>query len=223
MSVPGADPLEPSLPTVRQTADTAPDASAVSRHADLVDRASDVFFSKGYDGASIRDVADEVGLLKGSLYHYIDSKEDLLFAIVAEVHRRLRVLAERGEGDDVVAELRRIIVGHAEYVAANATKAGVCAREWQRLSPARQAEVHDDRLGYEQAFVALLDRGQRLGVFRTDISARIGAKGVLGMLHLLPQWYDQGGRLTAAEVGEQLARLVLDGLVVGDVDDATAG
>lgn len=191
------------------------------RHADLVDCAADVFFDKGYDAASIRDVADEVGLLKGSLYHYIDSKEDLLFEIVADVHVQLRRLAESVDGSDVEADLRRIVIGHAEFVAANHTKAGVCAREWLRLSPARQAEIHDDRLAYEQAFVRLIGRGQRLGVFRSDVTPRIAAKGVLGMLNLLPQWYDDDGRLTAAEIGEQLARMAVGGLVVGD--GTTAG
>ncbi|HEY9563993.1 MAG TPA: helix-turn-helix domain-containing protein, partial [Nocardioides sp.] len=53
-----------------------------SRWDDVVSAAARVFSEKGFGGASLEDVANEVGMLKGSLYNYIKSKEDLLFAIV---------------------------------------------------------------------------------------------------------------------------------------------
>ncbi len=56
------------------------------RRQELIDAAAKIFQDKGYEAASIQDVADALGILKGSVYYYIDSKEDLLFAAIQEVH-----------------------------------------------------------------------------------------------------------------------------------------
>ena len=61
---------------------TAPSA----RYLEILDAAADLFFHKGFGATTTQDVADAVGLLKGSLYHHIGSKEDLLVGIIDDVH-----------------------------------------------------------------------------------------------------------------------------------------
>src|SRR5579875_3080078 len=51
---------------------------------DIVAAAAKVFRTKGYHAATVQDIADEVGILKGSLYHHLDSKEELLYLVVKE-------------------------------------------------------------------------------------------------------------------------------------------
>jgi AcrR family transcriptional regulator len=69
-----------------------------SRWTQIVDVAAELFREKGFVATSLEDIAREVGMYKGSLYHYIDSKEDLLFAVVREPAQQildeLRELAE---------------------------------------------------------------------------------------------------------------------------------
>ena len=65
-----------------------PCCSTPERWSEIVDAAGEVFDKKGYAAARIEDIAARVGLLKGSLYYYIDTKEDLLFAIVDGNHSR---------------------------------------------------------------------------------------------------------------------------------------
>ena len=71
------------------------------RHLEVLEAAARVFHEKGYESTSIQDIADAVGILKGSLYYYITSKEDLLFEILQDVHEQgLRNLERiRIEGD----------------------------------------------------------------------------------------------------------------------------
>ena len=57
------------------------------RWAELIEVATEVFYEKGYDGASLQDIADRLGMPKGSLYYYIQSKEDLLFDVISSVHK----------------------------------------------------------------------------------------------------------------------------------------
>src|SRR4051812_27611291 len=73
--------------TTRRTR-TTPRAAKGPRRRDqeVLDAAAKVFHTRGYADASVQDIADELGILKGSLYHYIDSKEDLLFRLLDETH-----------------------------------------------------------------------------------------------------------------------------------------
>ena len=62
---------------------------------DIVSAAAKVFRTKGYHAATVRDIADEVGILKGSLYHHFDSKEDLLYLVVKEpIAQMYRTISE---------------------------------------------------------------------------------------------------------------------------------
>src|SRR6201990_3672250 len=56
------------------------------RWSELIEVATDVFYAKGYDAASLQDIADRLGMLKGSLYYYIQSKEELLSDIIQTMH-----------------------------------------------------------------------------------------------------------------------------------------
>src|SRR5690348_10020612 len=59
-----------------------------SRWDEVLSVAAEVFGEKGYRAATLRDIASRLGMLKGSLYYYIDSKEDLLFEILRRSHLR---------------------------------------------------------------------------------------------------------------------------------------
>src|SRR5690242_21930048 len=77
------------------------------RQQEIVEAAARVFHEKGYESTSIQDIADAVGILKGSLYYYITSKEDLLFEIIRGVHEEaLKNLELRSEERRVGKECR---------------------------------------------------------------------------------------------------------------------
>jgi AcrR family transcriptional regulator len=57
--------------------------------AEIIAAAAKVFQTKGYHAATVQDIADAVGILKGSLYHHVKSKEDLLYLIVKEPIARI--------------------------------------------------------------------------------------------------------------------------------------
>ena len=209
--------MQPRQPPDEQGASTASDLEPgvrPTRRDVIVDRAARVFFEKGYNGASIQDVADAVGILKGSLYHHITSKEDLLVAIVEEVQDALLAVATGNAGMEPADRLREIIVGYVEYTETHIAKVGVYSRDLRVLTPERLHEVDADRQRYEQVFLDLVADGQDGRAFRDDLDPTVASKGVLGMLQLVPRWFDEDGELSAAEVGDQLATLVLSGLAI---------
>src|SRR5690348_15778646 len=87
------------------------------RESQILEAATRIFQERGYDATTIQAVADDVGILKGSLYYYIDKKEDLLFQIVEGVHRGLaESLAEVEAETDPVERVRVFIAAHVRFI-----------------------------------------------------------------------------------------------------------
>src|SRR5213593_2421020 len=96
-----------------------------------------MFREKGYHGTSVRDIAESVGLLKGSLYHYIRSKEELLARLFEGA------LEETiGERDEPAADrLRAMVRAYSLSVTANLDSVALYLREWRSLPPPELARV----------------------------------------------------------------------------------
>jgi TetR/AcrR family transcriptional regulator, cholesterol catabolism regulator len=92
---------------------TGPRKPREERWSELLQVATQVFYEKGYDAASLQDIADRLGMLKGGLYYYITSKDDLLYTVISEVHRAGPANVESlaaAEGD-APRRLRGAIIG----------------------------------------------------------------------------------------------------------------
>ena len=113
--------------------------ASLTREEEIRAAAFRIFREKGYHGTSMQDIADEVGLLKGSLYHYIRSKEELLGRLFEGALES--TLVELGEiaGDDGTASSRlaAMVTTYALAVVSNLDAVGVYMREWREL-PAKE-------------------------------------------------------------------------------------
>ncbi len=184
------------------------------RWSELIEVATDVFYAKGYDAASLQDIADRLGMLKGSLYYYIQSKEDLLYDVIKAVHEEglanIESLAA-GEGDPL-ERLRHVVIGHIEHECRNLTKTAVFLHELQALSPERQAEIIGDEHAYRRVFVDLLEAGQQAGQIRAEVNPKLAALSILGSVNWVYRWFRTGGEFTAHQIGEQFADQALRGV-----------
>lgn len=173
------------------------------------------FEKKGYLGTSIQDIATEVGILKGSLYHYIRSKEDLLFAVLVEHHQSVFQNVERlqaNEGLPYPEKLREFIRWHVWYNASNALRAPVFYRDYRYLSDERRAEIIDARHRYETEFVQLIHEGVDGGHIRSNLDPKTDARMVLGVMNSLHQWYRHDAEVTPEQLADRMTELILDGL-----------
>src|ERR1700712_4339845 len=141
------------------------------RWAELIEVATQVFYEKGYDGASLQDIADRLGMLKGSLYYYIQSKEDLLFDVISAVHKEgLEVIRSRAESaGDPLDRLTAVIVGHVEHTCRNLVQTTVFLHELSALPPARRLEVLGNEHAYQGVFRDLIELAQKEGLARADL------------------------------------------------------
>ena len=123
-----------------------------NREQEVVQAAIDVFSRKGYAAATMQDIADAVGVLKGSLYHYISSKEDLLFRIFDESHRDSIAIMESVAALDAspLERLREYVRRFITYYTQNIKRADLYFREWRFIDGDLGAEVRARRKVYDE-------------------------------------------------------------------------
>ena len=182
--------------------------------AEIIKAAAKVFQTKGYHAATVQDIADAVGILKGSLYHHVKSKEDLLYLIVKEpIARIYERMAEIAAGDLTAGEkLRQGIVAHLEAFDQHYPHLFVYLHEREEMKRRFREQFGLSPKQYERCWQQILREGVKSGEFRPDLDVQVVSYGLLGMLNWLYKWYDPRGRLSVREVADQFATLALAGL-----------
>jgi TetR/AcrR family transcriptional regulator, cholesterol catabolism regulator len=184
------------------------------RSEEVYRAALQLFREKGYHATSMQDIAAAVGLYKGSLYHYIGGKEDLLVQVFERAMGTLLADVERIVADTSLgpsAQLRSIVQAHVCCVSENLDALTVYLHEFRALAGESLAKVRAQRERYAQLVAEIVGRGVRLGEFETP-DVGIATLGLLGMCNWVCQWYRPEGRLGPAEIGGYFADLVLSGL-----------
>ena len=184
---------------------------------DIVSAAAKVFRTKGYHAATVRDIAEEVGILKGSLYHHFASKEELLYLVVKEpIASMYRAIAEIAAADLGAAEkLRRAISAHLEAFDRHYPHLFVYLRERKSVKRRFREMIGFSPKEYYRCWQQILREGVENGEFRSDFDIQVTSYGLLGMLNWSCQWYDPQGRLSIQELTEEFTTLALASLGAG--------
>jgi AcrR family transcriptional regulator len=189
----------------------------------VLEVAARLFGERGYEATRLDEIADELGILKGSLYYYTSSKAELFYLVNL---KRLRVLVERAAEvahyDAPVEErLGRILRSHLNSIHEfypESSQWFVRAEEKKKLAQksAKRSESQEESWAlhhrYEAIVAELIAEGQKAGVFRADIDTKVATLGILGACNWLTHWYRKGGRLSIEEITESMLTLLLDGL-----------
>ncbi|WP_433872217.1 TetR/AcrR family transcriptional regulator [Saccharopolyspora sp. CA-218241] len=190
------------------------DAGAEPVPQRLLAVATRLFADQGFETTSVQQIVDAAGVTKGAMYHYFDSKDDLLSEIYSRLLReqtaRLEVAADRDA--PVQERLHAVAVDVVVTTAANLDDTVIFFRSMHLLHPDKQAEVRAARRRYHERVRALVQEGQASGVFRSDKSADLVVDFFYGAVHHLGTWFHQGGELTGEQVGEHFADLLLASL-----------
>ena len=187
------------------------------REAALHRAATRLFRERGFHATSMQDLAEALGMNRGSLYHYIEAKDDLLWAIVSDALARLDAAvrpALEADGPDTIPASRRLeraIDAHLTFAAEHGDELALLQIELRSLSPERQAELIERRDAYEAAWRRVVEAGIADGELRaTDVA--LATIAILSACNWFTQWFRPDGPLSAEEVGARFARLFLDGL-----------
>jgi AcrR family transcriptional regulator len=204
---------EPTTRTPRPAPEALRGDQPVARR--LLEEATRLFALQGFDRTTVQQIVDAAGVTKGAMYHYFESKDDLLYAIYARVladqsDRLERFVTATGPVED------RLHAAAADVVVtsiSNLDDTKIVFRSLHQLSPERRQQVRSDRRQYHERFRTLVEEGQAGGLFRTDMTADLTMDFFFGSIHHLGQWYRRDGRLSPEQVGRHFADLFLSSLV----------
>lgn len=213
------DPLSPGgpePPTARRVR-----KSKTSREQLLL-KAAEAFSSRGYGSTSIKDLADALGVNKSAIYHYFESKEDLLFEISrdAMVVQLVAIKDIVGRGLDVRSEMREVLFSHVRNVTGDLPKHATMLAELKALSPHRRAEIVALRDEYEAIIASILQRGLEQGEFETG-SLKYARLATLGAVNWIVHWY-RPGRGSADEIARHFVDFILAALTPARPRDGNA-
>ena len=195
------------------------------REREIVAIAAEIFRKNGYADTSVQDVADAVGILKGSLYYYIDSKEDLLYRVLLEVHEDARgILGEIEAMTDVspLEKIRAYVRNHVEYNVRNMDKVAVYYHDFGLLSTDRRAEIREQRRAYEDFLEKLIKEAQRAGEVDPGADPRVLAYCMFGTMNWTYTWYRPGGRVSIPRLADMVAGFVGSALLAPPPNGAPA-
>lgn len=180
----------------------------------ILQKAAETFREKGFDRATMEDLAAQLGLLKASLYYYFQSKYDILYEILRgarqEVLRRLEAVASSGLPPR--EKLHQAIVAFVTAFDHNYPALSVAV--YERLDRGVPAidEMKTIRRRVQRLWDRMIREAAREGVIRNDLDLRVVSFAIIGMINWMSQWYEKDGRLSSDDVAHIFAELVLNGL-----------
>ncbi len=192
-------------------------AVASRRREHLVRLAAELFAEKGYQATTVRNIADEAGILSGSLYHHFDSKESIVVEILSSFLDELAVAAEAAlaRGGDPRATISELVHGCFGTLVTHRAAIVVLQNDWNYL-------VRFERFAYlvrseeetERMWVGQIERGQATGLFRGDIDARLTYRLIRDSIWPTARWFRPGGGLDTGDLADQYVKVLFDGMAV---------
>jgi AcrR family transcriptional regulator len=178
--------------------------------------AARVFYQKGYSAASMQEIAEAVGLTKAGLYHYIGSKDRLLFEIMNYGMDILEenVLEKVQSIQNPREKLRQTIAGHVDLIVrARDLEITVILHENRSLSGELREKIDARKRNYVHFLENLIATVQELSGRPPLISPKMAAFALLGMINWLYQWYRAGGLVAEDELVRDYSDFFFRGLL----------
>lgn len=194
----------------------ARESGGSERRAELLAIAAELFATRGFLATTVREIADEAGILSGSLYHHFDSKEsmaeEILRGFLEEQKQAYeQVLRETDDPREAIAELIRV-----SFRAMQRDRAAIAIfqNESKYLSQFdRFAFLRQSANDFERLWTRVLQDGQRRGVFRADLNVKLAYRFIRDMVWTTVHWYNPRGKLTANVIAEQYIQILCEGIV----------
>lgn len=182
------------------------------RLAEILGHATDVFYDKGYEGASMRDLSRATGMSLAGLYYYFESKDKLLYliqkhtfeTILAELEPKLRDVA------DPEQRIRVFIANHIEYFLANQKAMTVLSHEDEVLKGTYGEEIREIKRRYYHICRELVEALK--AAWRLDANTRTAVLSLFGMMNWIYTWYRPRVDADAAELARQMGDMFLRGI-----------
>lgn len=187
-------------------------ARDLSRDEEILKIAAEVVWQKGFSGTKLSDIAEAAGIVKGSLYHYFDSKEEIYDRILANVRGMLSFDAEFEGDTPAVDRLERFVRRHLDVIFRYPLEMALLVRDLVRMKGPTGDWAREGPLQRHHALKQLIVQGQAEGSFR-QVDADLVASAIQGIFSHIPNWYRRAEHADAATLTSDLTEYVLSGLL----------
>src|ERR1041385_5034127 len=186
----------------------------LSRKEQVIRSAAELFREKGYAAASMRDLAQKLGIEAASLYSHIKSKKEILQSLCFDMASEFRKSLEEVEKQKVSAseKLRNGIIGHIQVMAKDLTASAVFMNEHRHLSQPHLRDFLLLRINYINRFKEIIEEGMSKGEFKNNIDKKLAVMTLFSSLNWMPQWYDPQSNIVPESLGQQLSDMLVNGL-----------
>jgi AcrR family transcriptional regulator len=178
----------------------------------IVDVAMRVFLKRGYDGASLDQVATAAGITKSSIYYHSTGKEDLLARGVGRAFDALFAALDEPEATQAryVDRLKYVVRRTIEVTVAKMPEVALLLRV--RGNTRTERRVLERRREFDRRVAQLFEQAQRAGEIRSDVDARLATRLLFGMLNSMIEWYRPDGGLGTDDIARMVFRMAFEGL-----------
>ena len=189
-------------------------ARSTERRIEILRAAAVCFRRRGYHGASVEEIAQELGMRKGNLYYYFRDKEEILYFchdysldLLLDLLKRVR--REAGPPDE---KLRRLVEAFVHMIL-DELQGTALTLDFQALSPPLLAKVIRKRDRFDRGVREILREGMARGHFVAG-DPKLLTFAILGAVNWITRWFDPEGPATSAEIGRVFADYLVRGLGV---------
>jgi TetR/AcrR family transcriptional regulator len=185
---------------------------AQRKHA-LAQAAIGAFNRHGFYATSMDAIAAELGLTKGTLYHYYNSKSDLLYDCLLQSVEDGRGMAEAAaaQGGRGVDKLERFLRLQFQTLAGRTGSSWLLSADLSALSVLQRADIRKKSRSVDAIVQRFIVEGMADGSI-VDTEPKIAEFFLIGAMNWLPRWYNPNGRITSDELASIFVKIVLEGL-----------
>lgn len=196
-----------------------------SRKEEILEEAAHLFAERGYEAVSLLEIAQAVGLSKTTLYHYFDSKDEILGTLIATTISHLNefIAASIPAAGPPAAKLVAFMEAQADFFEQHIPQFKVLLSQVGNLTDpqARDAAVAW-RVRYENGIRRIVEEGLDSGAF-SDVRPNAVVRAVLGSIYWLVRWYQPGGARPAREIAREYAQVLLHGVAARPARKVSSG
>jgi AcrR family transcriptional regulator len=202
----------------RRTAQRNGRADYAAKRAEIIAAAAEVFREKGYQAATLNDVAERLGTDRASLYYYVADKQELFHESIKGVLEQNLSQAEEIYASDLppLEKLSALVATLLESYEANYPHMFVYIQEDMAQIAKEESswatEMVNQTRRMERIFFAVVEDAVAAGDFRDDVSPRVATYALFGMMNWTHRWFEPGKKLSAADLAAAFASIFGDGM-----------
>lgn len=189
--------------------------SPSTRAEEVLLTAANLFCELGYEATTVEEISTATGLTKGGLYHYIKSKEDVLYKIMCYAMEGMKeqVVKPVAAIADPEEQLRELVKRHVGEIAVAKGVLTILSEETQSLTPEHREEILRYKREHYHFVRDILQRLRKQGRLRKEVDTTVATFSILGMILFFARWYRSEGRTSAERIGEEIAALALNSVL----------